>query len=66
MTNETLSNLRRLPDPQRCRASYLWQGLDFSACLVENPNPCRHALSFGFGFFCRHPHRPSVKKAGKP
>jgi hypothetical protein len=66
MTNETFSNQSPLPDPQRCRTSYLWQGLDFSACLVENPNACKHALGIGFGFFCRHPNRRSVEKAGKP
>jgi len=66
MTDETLSNQRRLPDPEICRTRYLWQGLEFSACLVENPNSCKHALRFGFGFFCRYNDRHGVEKAGNP
>ena len=30
---------------------------DIAECLTEYPGMCRHALSFGSGFFCRHPGR---------
>jgi hypothetical protein len=49
-----LSAVRVLPDPGICRAETL--GLaDYAQCLVESPLECRHALSFGYRFLCRHP-----------
>jgi hypothetical protein len=64
--DNTVRNQKRLPDPEICRMRYLWEGFDFSACLVENPNSCKHAFGFGFGFLCCHPDRRSLEKAGLP
>ena len=30
---------------------------DIAVCLLPDPGICRYALSFGYGFFCRHPGR---------
>jgi hypothetical protein len=52
---------RALPDPARCRAKANAAGFaGYADCLVESPIRCRHALSFGFGFFCRHPQRHEI------
>jgi hypothetical protein len=64
--DNTVRTQRRLPDPEICRTSYLWEGLDFSACLVENPKACEHAVGLGSGILCRHPDRRSFEKAGIP
>jgi len=55
-----------LPDPAICRARAAGFA-GYADCLVESPIQCRHALSFGFGFFCRHPERDEiVKRAATP
>ena len=66
MTDDTVSKQRHLPDPEICRTRYLGETLDFSDCLVENPEACEYALRFGSGILCRHPDRRSFEKAGKP
>ena len=66
MTDKAISNQRRLPDSEICRTRYLGETLDFSDCLVENPEACEYALRFGSGILCRHPDRRSFEKAGKP
>ena len=66
MTDDTVSNQRRLPDPKICRTAYLGQSLDFSDCLVENPEACKYALRFGSGILCRHPDQRSFEKVRKP
>jgi hypothetical protein len=62
MTDDTVSNQRRLPDPKKCRTMYLGQALDLSECLVENPDGCEFAVSFGFGVYCYHSDRRSFEK----
>jgi len=62
MIDNTVSNQRRLPDPEKCRTRYLGQTFCFSDCLVENPDACECAVRFGFGVFCRHPDRRSFEK----
>jgi hypothetical protein len=55
-TADTVSNQRRLPDPKVCRTKYLGQALDFSKCLVGNPEACKYAVSFSGGVICNHPY----------
>jgi hypothetical protein len=50
---------RVLPDPAICRAKAAGFA-GYADCLVESPIQCRHAFSFGFGFFCRHPERNEI------
>lgn len=64
MTDDTVNNQRCLPDPEICRTRYLGQTLDFSDCLVENPEGCKYALHFGSRFFCNRPDRRSFEKTG--
>lgn len=66
MSDGTVSNQRRLPDPEVCRTEYLGRSLVLSKCLVENPDLCRSALDFGFGVYCSHPDRRSFEKTGLP
>ena len=48
-----------LPDPAICRAEAL--GItEYAACLVEGVARCPYALSFGWSFLCRHPHRQEI------
>jgi len=54
-----LGTARALPDPAICRARTA-RLAGYADCLVEQPTECRHALSFGFGFFCRHPERDEI------
>ncbi len=63
-TDDKVSKQRRLPDPQICRTKYLGQALDFSKCLVANPEVCKYAVSFSGGVICDHPHRRWFEKAG--
>jgi hypothetical protein len=62
MTDETVRNQRRLPDPEICRTRYLGCNFPFSYCLAENPDTCKHAVRSGSGVFCRHPDRRSFEK----
>ena len=66
MTNDTVRNQRRVPDPEKCRTRYLWPPLDFSECLVKNPDGCEYAVHFGSGVICRHPDRRSFEKTDRP
>ena len=65
MTDETLGNQSRLPDPKICRTRYLGQSIDSSDCVTENPEACLHALRFGSGTLCRHPDHRSFEKREK-
>ncbi len=48
-----------LPDLDTCQARST--GLTSIAdCLVSSPEQCKYALSFGYGFFCRHPLRDEI------
>ena len=57
------SNERRsrseLPDPAICRASDMGDG-DLVNCLVQRASLCLYALSFGYGYLCRHPQRKEI------
>jgi hypothetical protein len=33
---------------------------ELADCLAENPQCCQYAMSFGFGFLCRHPDRLEI------
>ncbi len=66
MTDNAVSNQRRLLDSEICRTRYLGDYLPFSSCLVENPESCKHALRCGDAFVCTHPDRRSFEKTGKP
>jgi len=61
MTDEPLSNLWRLPDPERCLTRHLGETLDFSDCLVKNPDDCEYGVRYRSGVFCRHPDRRSFE-----
>jgi hypothetical protein len=50
---------RVLPDPAVCRAKAAGFA-GYADCLVESAFQCSHALSFGWGFFCRHPQRHEI------
>jgi hypothetical protein len=63
MTDATVSNQGRLPDPETCRTVYLGGYCAFYCCLVENPNCCERAVRFGDGFLCVHTGRRSFEKA---
>ena len=64
MNNNTLSNQRPLLDPKTCRTRFLGETLDFSQCLVKNPDACRYAARVVSNVFCRHPDRRSFEKTG--
>jgi hypothetical protein len=55
MTDDTLSNRRRVPDREICRTRKVGGYLDFTYCLVETPNACEHAVRFGDDVLCRYP-----------
>lgn len=54
-----------LPDSETCRAKQT-TCLDYELvnCLIERPT-CKFALSFGYGYFCRHPHRKEIVERTK-
>jgi len=69
-TDDTGNIQSRLPDPKICQTKYLGQALDFSKCLVENPEACKYAVGFSGGVICDHPHRrwfekPELAKFGE-
>ena len=65
MTDGTVSNQRRLPNPKICRTRYLGQALDFSKCLVGNLEACKYAVSFSGGVICSHPHCRWFENTGR-
>ena len=65
MTDNTVSNQQRFPDPEKCRTMHLGQTLGFSSCLTENPDGCEYTLRFATCVFCRHPDRRSFEKTGR-
>jgi hypothetical protein len=62
MADNTVRDQKGFADLEKCRTRYLGQSLDFSDCLVENPDRCEYALRFGSGVLCRHPDRRSFEK----
>ena len=66
MTDETVNNQRRLPDPEICRTRYERQSFGSTDCLVESPGGCEYAVRSVSGFHCYHPDRHSFAKTGKP
>ena len=66
VTDSTVSDQRRFPNPQKCRTRYLGRILDLSDCLMGNPDLCKYAVSFGFAVYCYHPDRRSFEKADGP
>ena len=65
MTDETLSNQRRLPDPEICRTRYERQTFGSTDCLVENPCCCEYAVRSVSGFHCYHRDRRTFGKANR-
>jgi len=66
MTDDSVSNQRRLPDPERCLTKHLEHSLEYSVCLVNNPHGCEFARRFGSSVFCQHPDRRSFETADTP
>ncbi len=64
-SDDTVSNQRRLPDLEICRAGYLGQ-CDLSECLEEIPEGCEYAVHLGSTFYCRHPDRRKSEKSDTP
>jgi hypothetical protein len=62
MTDNTVSDRRPVPDPEKCRTRYLGQTFPFSDCLVERLNGCEYGVRFGSGVFCYHPDRRRFEK----
>jgi len=56
---------RKLPDVAICRAQPAGFG-DYVKCLVHFPVECEYALSFGYGYFCKHPERDQIVARTKP
>jgi hypothetical protein len=53
--NANIHGLRALPDPKICRTTAIGEIKSFATCHVECPINCPHAISFGEGYFCKHP-----------
>jgi hypothetical protein len=66
MTDDTVSNQRRFPDPEKCRTRYLGKSLGFTKCLMENSDACPYAVRFASGVSCYHPDRRSFDRTGLP
>ena len=66
MNNNTISNRRRLPDPEICRTACEEQFAVSSNCLVENPDSCGFVVRLGSGVYCYHPDRLSFEKRDLP
>lgn len=47
------------PDLAKCRAK-LAGFENYTDCLVKFGAVCEHAMSFGHGYFCRHPERDQI------
>jgi len=65
MIDDTVSDLRRLPDPKQCRTSRLDYFRHLSKCLVEHPDGCEYVLRFDSGFYCYHPDRHYFEKTNR-
>jgi hypothetical protein len=63
MTDETVNNQRRLPDPEICRTRSERHTFGSTDCLVENPSGCEYAVRSVSGFHCYHPDRRNFEKA---
>ena len=50
-----VSVTQELPDPKVCRTSPVGEIKSFGNCHVESPCNCQHAMSFGYGYLCKHP-----------
>jgi hypothetical protein len=57
--------LRKLADAAICRARHAGFG-NYVDCLVDLPTECKYALSFGYGYFCKHPERDQIVARTKP
>jgi hypothetical protein len=66
MTDNTVSEHRRLPNPERCRTRFLGEALVYSDCLLINHDGCKYALRYGLGVFCRHPDRRNFERKDLP
>jgi CheY-like chemotaxis protein len=66
MTDDTVSNQRRLPDPEICRTKHLEHSLGSSVCLVKNHQDCKYARRFYSSIFCYHPDHRSFEKTDRP
>jgi hypothetical protein len=66
MMGGTVSNRKRLPDPETCRTIHLEQFPELSKCLVEDPDACKYAVRIGSGVYCYNPHRFRFEKTLEP
>jgi hypothetical protein len=66
MTDDTVSNQRRLPDPKVCQTRFLGETLGFTKCLVEDPDNCEFAVRFSSGVSCFHPDRRTFDRTRAP
>jgi hypothetical protein len=64
MTDNTVSDRRRFPDPKKCRTRYLGEPLGFTKCLMEEPDDCPFAVRFASGVSCYHPDRRNFDRTG--
>lgn len=57
MTDDTFSNQRPVPDPEKCRTMYLEQFPELSKCMVKDPDACEFSTRIGSVVYCYHPDR---------
>jgi hypothetical protein len=54
MTKQTTKSTTKLSSTPKCQVMDV--GLDhFGECPQQGPQPCSHALPFGYCFLCTHP-----------
>jgi hypothetical protein len=66
LTDNTVSNQKRLPDPGECRTKHPEHSFGLSVCLVKNPHGCEYAGRFHSSIFCRHPDKRGFEKTDRP
>ena len=66
ISDNTVSNQRRLPDPEICRTRHERQIFGSTDCLVESPDDCEYAVRSVSGFHCYHRDRHTFGKANPP
>lgn len=49
----------REAEPQGCLARAIGS-TGYADCLTNPPLGCKHAMSFGYGYFCKHPQLKKI------